>query len=126
MENKTITTLNGTVLTKIDYPTLNINPNEIPPAQINTPITESVIPEPTDNPIYKELKQLNNKVSSQTGFEKQVYGEVKTEYQKQQKNVDKLSLKDWKLALIALGGALIALIIEHWNDILNFILSLIE
>ena len=126
MENKTITTPNGAVLTKIDYPRLNINPNNIPPTQINVPNIEPVIPDPKDNPIYEELKQLNNKTSSQTGFEKQVYGEIKAEYQEQQKSANKLSLKDWKLIIVALISSLITLAIEHWKDIYKFILSLNE
>jgi len=75
---------------------------------------------------YVELKQLNDKTSSQTYYIKQLKADLKEETERRIKAEDKLSSKDWKLALVALGGALIALGVEHWKDIYDFILSLIE
>lgn len=48
-----------------------------------------------------ELKQLNDKVSSQTYYIKELKADLKEETERRIKAEDKLSSKDWKLALIS-------------------------
>lgn len=74
---------------------------------------------------YIQLKQLNDKDAIQTGQIKELRADLREESLRRELAETKLNIKDWKVALIALGGALIALGIEHWKDIYDFILSLI-
>ena len=124
MENKTITTSSGAILHPVDIPTLKQD-HSIQTIQPTVPKINTFIPDPEDSPVYKQLKQLTTKTSSQTGFAKQVYGEIKEEYLDQKKSANKLSLKDWKLALVAICSSLLTLLIEHWKDVADLILSLI-
>lgn len=73
-----------------------------------------------------QLKQANDKISSQNLYIKELKSDLKEETEKRVIAEDKLGSKDWKTALISFGFALLVLIIEHWKDILTFILSLIH
>lgn len=44
---------------------------------------------------------------------------------KQKLAESKLNTKDWKTAILSFLSAILALMIEHWMDIYNIILSLI-
>lgn len=73
-----------------------------------------------------QLKQANDKISSQNLYIKELKSDLKEETEKRVIAENKLGSKDWKTALISFGFALLVLIIEHWKDILTFILSLIH
>lgn len=73
-----------------------------------------------------QLKQANDKISSQNLYIKELKSDLKEETEKRVIAEDKLGSKDWKTALISFGFALLVLIIEHWKDFLTFILSLIH
>ena len=73
-----------------------------------------------------QLKQANDKISSQNLYIKELKSDLKEETEKRAIAENKLGSKDWKTALISFGFALLVLIIEHWKDILTFILSLIH
>lgn len=73
-----------------------------------------------------QLKQANDKISSQNLYIKELKSDLKEETKKRVIAENKLGSKDWKTALISFGFALLVLIIEHWKDILTFILSLIH
>lgn len=51
---------------------------------------------------------------------------LKEETAKREEAESKLTLKDWKVALIALGSALLVFAIEHYKDIYDLIISLID
>lgn len=72
-----------------------------------------------------QLKQLNDKESSQNLYIKELKADLQMESLKRELAENKLSSKDWKTAFIALIAALFVLSVEHWKDIYNFILSLI-
>lgn len=76
--------------------------------------------------MYTQLRQLNDKSSEQKLYIKQLEYNFKQEERKRKEAEDKISIKDWKIALIAFISAITVLAIEHWKDIYNFILSLIE
>ena len=76
--------------------------------------------------MHLQLRQLNDKTSSQTLYIKQLQANLKEEERKHKEAENKLSIKDWKVALIAFISAVVVLTIEHWKDIYDFILSLIE
>lgn len=76
--------------------------------------------------MHLQLRQLNDKTSSQTLYIKQLQANLKEEESKRKEAENKLSIKDWKVAIIAFCSAILALIIEHWKDIYDFILPLIE
>lgn len=71
-----------------------------------------------------QLKQANDKISSQNLYIKELKADLKEEIENRALAENKLNSKDWKTALIALMFSLIVLGIEHWKDIINFILSL--
>lgn len=71
-----------------------------------------------------QLKQLNDKESSQNLYIKELKADLQMESLKRELAENKLSSKDWKTAFIALIAALFVLAVEHWKDIYNFILSL--
>lgn len=73
-----------------------------------------------------QLKQLNDKESSQNLYIKELKADLKEESLKRELAENKLSTKDWKTAVIAFIFAVVVLAIEHWKDIYDFILSLIE
>lgn len=73
-----------------------------------------------------QLKQLNDKEASQNLYIKELKADLQTESLKRELAENKLSSKDWKTAFIALIAALFVLAVEHWKDIYNFILSLVE
>lgn len=73
-----------------------------------------------------QLKQANDKISSQNLYIKELKSDLKEETEKRVIAENKLGSKDWKTALISFGFALLVLIMEHWKDILTFILSLIH
>lgn len=73
-----------------------------------------------------QLKQANDKISSQNLYIKELKSDLKEETEKRVVAENKLGSKDWKTALISFGFALLVLIIEHWKDILTFILFLIH
>lgn len=73
-----------------------------------------------------QLKQANDKISSQNLYIKELKSDLKEETEKRVVAENKLGSKDWKTVLISFGFALLVLIIEHWKDILTFILPLIH
>jgi len=73
---------------------------------------------------YVQLQQANDKISIQTSSIKDLEDNLKTESLKRELVENKLTGKDWKTAFIALATGVIVLGIEHWNTIINFILSL--
>lgn len=72
-----------------------------------------------------QLKQLNDKESSQNLYIKELKADLQMESLKRELAENKLSSKDWKTAFITLIAALFVLLVEHWKDIYNIILSLI-
>lgn len=66
-----------------------------------------------------QLEQVNSHLREETA-------RLKEETAKREEAESKLTLKDWKVTLIALGSALLVLAIEHYKDIYDFIISLIE
>jgi len=72
-----------------------------------------------------ELKQLNDKNSSQNLYIKELQADLKEESLKREVAENKLSSKDWKTAFISLSTGIFVLAVEHWKDIYDFILSLI-
>lgn len=77
------------------------------------------------NEAYDQLRQLNDKDSIQVSELKQLRADLKEESLKRELAESKLSSKDWKTAIIALGTGIFVLAVEHWKDIYDFILSLI-
>ena len=75
---------------------------------------------------YIQLRQLNDKESSQNLYIKELKADLKVASLQKEIAESKLSTKDWKTAFIALVSALFVLAIEHWKDIYNFIISLVE
>lgn len=71
-----------------------------------------------------QLKQANDKISSQNLYIKELKADLKEEIKNRALVENKLNSKDWKTALIALMFSLIVLGIEHCKDIINFISSL--
>ena len=72
-----------------------------------------------------QLKQLNDKESSQNLYIKELKADLREESLKRELAEGELNAKDWKLAFVALGSALLVLAVEHWQSIYKFILSLI-
>lgn len=110
----------------------NLKQNNIPDFE-NPVVTElktanSKIDELSEQLDYSntQLKQANDKISSQNLYIKELKSDLKEETEKRVIAENKLGSKDWKTALISFGFALLVLIIEHWKDILTFILSLIH
>ena len=66
-----------------------------------------------------QLEQVNSRLKEESD-------RLKEETAKREEAENKLTLKDWKVALIALGSALLVLAVEHYKDIYDFIVSLIE
>lgn len=107
---------------------------------IQEQIMKNIVPNIQDMPLHNpneklesltedeilQTKQLNDKISSQNFYIKQSQADLKEEFNNRAVAEKKLSSKDWKLVLLALISALTTLAIEHWKDIYNFILSLIE
>lgn len=111
---------------------INLKQNNIPDFE-NPIVTElktanSKIDELSEQLDYSntQLKQANDKISSQNLYIKELKSDLKEETEKRLIAENKLGSKDWKTALISFGFALLVLIIEHWKDILTFILSLIH
>lgn len=73
---------------------------------------------------YVQLQQANNKIAIQTSAIEDLNAGLKIETLKREAAEGKLSGKDWKTAFVGLACTLIALGIEHWRTVLNFILSL--
>lgn len=71
-----------------------------------------------------QLKQANDKISSQNLYIKELKADLKEEIENRALAENKLNSKDWKTAIIALMFSLIVLGIEHWKDIINLISSL--
>lgn len=71
-----------------------------------------------------QLKQANDKISSQNLYIKELKADLKEEIENRTLAENKLNSKDWKTAIIALMFSLIVLGIEHWKDIINLISSL--
>ena len=110
----------------------NLKQNNIPDFE-NPVVTElktanSKIDELSEQLDYSntQLKQANDKISSQNLYIKELKSDLKEETEKRAIAENKLGSKDWKTALISFGFALLVLIIEHWKNILTFILSLIH
>lgn len=74
---------------------------------------------------HSQLKQLNDKESSQNLYIKELKADLQMESLKRELAESKLSSKDWKTIAISFLVAVIVLLIEHWKDIYDFILSLI-
>lgn len=117
---------------QIKEQTYNLKQNNIPDFE-NPVVTElktanSKIDELSEQLDYSniQLKQANDKISSQNLYIKELKSDLKEETEKRVIAENKLGSKDWKTALISFGFALLVLIIEHWKDILTFILSLIH
>lgn len=110
----------------------NLKQNNIPdfenPVVTELKTTNSKIDELSEQLDYSniQLKQANDKISSQNLYIKELKSDLKEETEKRVVAENKLGSKDWKTALISFGFALLVLIIEHWKDILIFILSLIH
>lgn len=110
----------------------NLKQNNIPDFE-NPVVTElktanSKIDELSEQLDYSniQLKQANDKISSQNLYIKELKSDLKEETEKRVVAENKLGSKDWKTALISFGFALLVLIIEHWKDILTFIQFLIH
>ena len=71
-----------------------------------------------------QLKQANDKISSQNLYIKELKADLKEEIENRALAENKLNSKDWKTAIIALIFSFVVLGVEHWKDIVNFILSL--
>lgn len=110
----------------------NLKQNNIPdfenPVVTELKTTNSKIDELSEQLDYSniQLKQANDKISSQNLYIKELKSDLKEETEKRVVAENKLGSKDWKTALISFGFALLVLIIEHGKDILIFILSLIH
>lgn len=110
----------------------NLKQNNIPdfenPVVTELKTTNSKIDELSEQLDYSniQLKQANDKISSQNLYIKELKSDLKEETEKRVVAENKLGNKDWKTALLSFGFALLVLIIEHWKDILIFILSLIH
>lgn len=72
-----------------------------------------------------QLKQLNDKESSQNLYIKELKADLKEESLKRELAENKLSFKDRKLIMVSFLTAVVVLAIEHWKDIYVFILYLI-
>lgn len=73
-----------------------------------------------------QLKQLNDKESSRNFYIKELKADLQMESLKRELAENKLSSKDWKTIVISFLTAIVILVIEHWKDVLSFILHLIE
>ena len=73
-----------------------------------------------------ELKQLNDKYASQNLYIKELQINLKKESLKREIAETKLSARDWKTAIVALGSALFILAVEHWKEICDFVLLLMQ
>lgn len=73
-----------------------------------------------------QLKQLNDKESYNNLYIKELKADLQMESLKRELAENKLSSKDWKTIVISFLTAVIVLLIEHWKDLYNFILSLTE
>lgn len=110
----------------------NLKQSNIPdfenPVVTELKTTNSKIDELSEQLDYSniQLKQANDKISSQNLYIKELKSDLKEETEKRVVAENKLGSKDWKTALISFGFALLVLIIEHWKDILTFIQFLIH
>ena len=110
----------------------NLKQNNIPdfenPVVTELKTTNSKIDELSEQLDYSniQLKQANDKISSQNLYIKELKSDLREETEKRVVAENKLDSKDWKTALISFGFALLVLIIEHWKDILTFIQFLIH
>lgn len=110
----------------------NLKQNNIPdfenPVVAELKTANSKIDELSEQLNYSniQLKQANDKISSQNLYIKELKSDLKEETEKRVVAENKLGSKDWKTALISFGFALLVLIIEHWKDILTFIQFLIH
>ncbi len=110
----------------------NLKQNNIPdfenPVVTELKTTNSKIDELSEQLDYSniQLKQANDKISSQNLYIKELKSDLREETEKRVVAENKLDSKDWKTALISYGFALLVLIIEHWKDILTFIQFLIH
>lgn len=110
-------------------PSLNICPPDM--SNIKNPMVEEL---KNTNKILQnkldsanlQLKQLNDKNSSQNLYIKELKADLEDEKLKRELAETKLSSKDWKLIIISFFSATTVLAIEHWKDIYTFILFLIE
>lgn len=73
-----------------------------------------------------ELKQLNDKYASQNLYIKELQRNLKKESLQREIAETKLSARDWKTATVALGSALFILAVEHWKEICDFVLLLMQ
>lgn len=70
-----------------------------------------------------QLTQANERVTFQNIYIEELKSNLKSESEQRIIAENKLSKKDWKLALVAFVTAMVILGIEHWNDIYSFILN---
>ena len=73
---------------------------------------------------YEQLRQSNDKIAIQTSLIEGLKTDLKIESLKREAAEGKLSGRDWKTAFVGLACTVIALGIEHWSTVLDFILSL--
>lgn len=73
---------------------------------------------------YIQLQQANDKIAIQTSSIDDLKTSLKIESLKKEAAEGKLSGKDWKVAFVGLVCTIVALGVEHWRTVLNFILSL--
>lgn len=72
-----------------------------------------------------QLKQLNDKTSSQTLRIVRLETDLKTEREKNEKLSNKLSKKDWKNFLLVIAGVLIVLAVENISDVINWVINIL-
>lgn len=102
MEDKIIAKPDGSKLIPINkFSTLNIDANDMSFLYTNDTHPQINIPNAKESPLYKEVKQLNDKIASQTLYIKQLKTDLEEEREDNKVLSKKLSSKDWKISLLS-------------------------